>query len=556
MYGAGGGTTSYEELAHTDLLFLWGANPREAHPIMFHHMLRGMRRGARMIVVDPRRTPTAQLAHTHLQIRVGADIALANAIGRVILDEGLEHREFIGHATRGIDAYRAQLDDYTPEFAERVSGVPAATIREVARAYAAAPKAIICWTLGITEHHNATDGVYALCNIANLTGHVGRYGSGLDPLRGQNNVQGGGDMGAVPNRLPGGADIEDPAQRAPYEAAWGMALPPKRGLHQSLMFEAMERGEIRAAYIIGENPLMSEANQKRARAMLNALEFVVLQDVALNQTAEIADVVLPSALSWCECNGTVTNSERRVQLMHKAVDPPGEARDDILILQDLAQRLGHAWSYTGAEDVWNEVRRVSARHRGMSYRRLAEAGGLQWPCPEEGHPGSLFLHARLWQRPVEGPRAPFIPVRWEPPVEQPDETYPFLLTTGRKLEFYNTGTQSRGYAAPRPQMEFLRIWPDDARRLGIADDDLVRVRSRRASVLVTSKLHVTLAPGLCFSTLTHPELVPTNVLTIDAWDPKSGTAEFKATAVAIERVAPRGAWGDERIGEETNVRAG
>ena len=199
MYGAGGGTTSYEELEHTDLLFLWGANPREAHPIMFHHMLQGMRRGARMIVVDPRRTPTAQLAHRHLQIRVGADIALANAIGRVILEEGLEHREFIEHATRDFNAYRAQLDTYTPEFAEQVSGIPAATIREVARAYAQAERAIICWTLGITEHHNATDGVYALCNLANLTGHIGRYGSGLDPLRGQNNVQGGGDMGAVPN---------------------------------------------------------------------------------------------------------------------------------------------------------------------------------------------------------------------------------------------------------------------------------------------------------------------------------------------------------------------
>ena len=410
MYGAGGGTTSYEELEHADLLFLWGSNPREAHPIMFHHMLRGMRRGARMIVVDPRRTPTAQLAHLHLQIRVGADIALANAIGRVILDEGLQHREFIEHATSDFDAYRSQVDDYTPEFAEGVSGIPAATIREVARAYATAPNAIICWTLGITEHHNATDGVYALCNLANLTGHVGRYGSGLDPLRGQNNVQGGGDMGAVPNRLPGGADLEDPQQRAPYEAAWGVALPPKRGLHQSLMFEGMERGEIRTAYIIGENPLMSEANQTRARAMLGGLEFVVLQDVALNQTAEIADVVLPSALSWCECDGTVTNSERRVQLMRKALDPPGEARDDILILQDLARRMGHAWGYTSAEDVWNEVRRVSARHRGMSYRRLAEAGGLQWPCPEEGDPGSKFLHARLWQRPVEGKRAPFMPV--------------------------------------------------------------------------------------------------------------------------------------------------
>jgi predicted molibdopterin-dependent oxidoreductase YjgC len=542
-------------MERTNVLFLWGSNPRETHPIMFHHMLRGVRRGARLIVVDPRRTPTAELADLHLQTRVGADIALANAMGHVILEEGLEHREFIEHATEGIDAYRGKLASYTPEFAERVSGVPAATIRDVARMYATAPRAIICWTLGITEHHNATDGVYALCNLANLTGHIGRDGSGLDPLRGQNNVQGGGDMGAIPNRLPGGADVEDPAQRAPFEAAWGTALPSKRGRHQSLMLEGMETGEIRAAYIIGENPLMSEANQVRCRALFEGLEFVVVQDVVLHQTAEIADVVLPSALSWCECEGTVTNSERRVQLMRKALDPPGEARDDIAILQALAGRMGHAWSYACAEDVWNEVRRLSPRHRGMSYRRLAECGGLQWPCPDEGDPGSLFLHARLWQRPVKGRRVPFIPVDWEPPVEQPDDAYPFLLTTGRKLEFYNTGTQSRGYAAPRRQMEYLHMWPEDARRLGIGEGDLVRVRSRRASLLVPARPDDTLAPGLCFMTLHHPEIVPTNVLTVDAWDPKSGTAEFKATAVAVERVVPRGAWSDDRLGEEVPARA-
>ena len=542
-------------MERTSLLFLWGANPRETHPIMFHHMLRGVRNGARLVVVDPRRTPTAQLAHVHLQLRVGADIALANAMAHVILAGGLEHREFTEHATSGLDAYRRQVAAYTPEFAESVSGVPASAIRDAARMYAAAARAIICWTLGITEHHNATDGVYALCNLANLTGHVGRYGSGLDPLRGQNNVQGGGDMGAIPNRLPGGADVEDPAQRAPYEAAWGVALPPRRGRHQSLMFEGMERGEIRAAYIIGENPLMSEANQAHCRAVMERLEFVVLQDIALNQTAEIAHVVLPSALSWCECDGTVTNSERRVQLMRRALDPPGEARDDIVILQDLAGRMGHAWDYAGAEDVWNEVRRLSARHRGMSYRRLAECGGLQWPCPEEGHPGSAFLHGRLWQRPVEGPRAPFMPVEWAPPVEQPDETYPFTLTTGRRLEFFNTGTQSRGYAAPRPQMEFVHLWPEDARRLGIEEGDLVRVRSRRAALLVPARHDATLAPGLCFMTLHHPEIVPTNLLTIDAWDPKSGTAEFKATAVAVERVAPRGAWSQDQIGEEPTRHA-
>jgi predicted molibdopterin-dependent oxidoreductase YjgC len=539
VYGAGGGTTSYEEMEHTDLLLLWGSNPRETHPVMFHHMLRGLRNGARMVVVDPRVSPTAEFAHVHLQIPVGADIALANAIGHVIIAEGLQHRAFVANATEGYEAYAACVAAYPPERAEAITGIPAERIREVARMYATAPRAIITWTLGITEHHNATDGVYALCNLANLTGHVGRYGSGLDPLRGQNNVQGGGDMGALPNKLPGTWDVTDPAARARFEAAWGCAIPPKPGLHQSLMFEAMERGEIRCAYVIGENPLMSEANQERVRRLLAGLELLVVQDICMTQTAEIADVVLPSAAAWCECEGTVTNSERRVQLMRKALDPPGQARDDIMIVQDLARRLGQAWSYTCAEDVWNEVRRLSPLHAGMSYARLQALGGLQWPCPDEGHPGSKFLHARLWKWPVQGKRAPFIPVEWEPPAEQPDAAYPFLLTTGRRLEFYNTGVQSRGYAAARPQADALCIWPADAERLGIAEGDPVRVRSRRGALVLAAHLDPRLAPGLCFMTLHHPDTAPTNVLTLDAWDPKSGTAEFKATAVAVERVEAR-----------------
>ena len=536
MYGAGGGTTSYEELADTDVLFLWGSNARETHPVMFHHMLRALRRGARLVVVDPRRTPTAEFAHEHLQVRVGSDIALANAMAHVILEEGLTHADFVATATRGVEALRAHVAQYPPERAAAIAGIAADTIRRVARLYAGAPRAILCWTLGITEHHNATDGVYALCNLANLTGHVGRYGSGLDPLRGQNNVQGGGDMGALPNRLPGGAAIEDPAARARFEAEWGCPVPPENGLHQSLMFEAMAAGRIRAAYVIGENPLVSEADGGRTRALLTGLDLLVVQDIALTQTAEIADVFLPSAAAWCESEGTVTNSERRVQLLRRALDPPGKARDDLFIVQDLARAMGHPWAYTSAEEVWNEVRRLSPKHRGMSYGRLAAEGGLQWPCPAEDHPGSPFLHADLWRRPLQRDPVPLLCVDWEPPVEQPDAEFPFLLTTGRRLQFYNTGTQSRGYAAATPQTETLHIWPADAERLGIGAGERVRVRSRRATLELPAQLDTALAPGLCFMTLHHPEDVPTNLLTVDAWDPKSGTAEFKATAIAVERV--------------------
>lgn len=540
MFGVGGATSSYQELHDTDLIILWGSNARETHPIIFHHVLQGVRNGAKLVVIDPRRTSSAAFAHRLLQVRVGTDIALANAIGRLIIEEGLAHEKFIEEATEGFEAYRQAVDRYTLDYAEKVTGVPAALIAELAREYATAERAMLCWTLGITEHHNATDNVYALINLALLTGHVGRYGSGLNPLRGQNNVQGGGDMGAIPNRLVGFQDVEDPVIRARFEKEWDCSIPPKAGLHQTAMFEAMEAGKLRGLYVIGENPVRSEANAERTYRLFQDLEFLVVQDIFLTATAELADVVLPAAVGWCETEGTVTNSERRVQRCRKALDPPGEARDDLWIIQELARRLGRSWNYPDAEAVWEEVRRLSPLHRGMSYARLEEEG-LQWPCPSEEEEGELFLHSRLWQWPLEGKRAPFIPTEHKGSLEQPDEEYPLLLTTGRKLEFYNTGVQTDLYGTPVPKDERLVLHPDDARRLQVTDGDLVRVSSRRGSVEARVSVATTVQPGLCFMTFHHPEKVNTNLLTHDAADPVAGTAEYKAAAVRVERIAGVGA---------------
>ena len=306
---------------------------------------------------------------------VGTDIVLANAMGREIIAAGLANQTFISHATTGFDEYRACVEKYTLDYAERETGVPAALIRELAHAYARADRAMICWTLGITEHHNAVDNVLALINLALLTGHVGRYGSGLNPLRGQNNVQGGGDMGALPDRLPGFQHVEDDRLRAKFEKAWGTQIPAKRGWHLSDMFEAMERRELTALYVIGENPAQSEADVSHALHLLEGLEHFVVQDIFLTATAELADVVLPAAASWCEAEGTVTNSERRVQRVRKALNPPGQARDDITIICDLARQFGYEWGQPTAEAVWNELRRLSPNHAGMSYHRLEELGG-------------------------------------------------------------------------------------------------------------------------------------------------------------------------------------
>jgi len=531
----GGGTSSYGEIAEAELIVLWGSNARETHPIFFHHVLKGVRKGARLYVVDPRRTSSAQWADVWLGLDVGSDIALANAMAREIIVSGLTHEGFIRNATSGFEAYRECVEKYTLERAERETGVPASVIRDAAYAYARADRAQICWTLGITEHHNAVDNVLALLNLGLLTGHVGRYGSGLNPLRGQNNVQGGGDMGAIPDRLPGFQHVENAGLRANFERAWGVSIPPKRGLHLTDMFNAMEHGELTALYVLGENPADSEADRHRALSLLGGLEFLVVQDLFYTKTAEMADVVLPAAAGWCESEGTVTNSERRVQRVRCAVPPPAGVRDDIEIIFGLARRLGHDWGEPNSEKIWDEVRRLSPMHAGMSYRRLEELGGIQWPCYDESHPGEMYLHSRLWQAPLVGPRAPFSVVEFEPPVDALDADYPIRLTTGRRLDSYNTGVQTADYHSPLRRGETLDLSPEDGARYGLSAGERVRVSSRRGSVVAPVRFDTGLRPGLAFMTVHFHDQVATNDLTIDASDPKSGTSEFKATAVRIEK---------------------
>jgi len=514
---------------------MWGSNAREAHPIFFHHVLKGIRNGAKMYTVDPRLSSTAKWADAWLGIHVGSDISLANAIANEIIQAGLVHEEFIRRATDGFEEYKAFVADYTLARAERDSGVPAALIRQLAHDYARADRAQICWTLGITEHHNAADNVLALINLSLLTGHVGRYGSGLVPLRGQNNVQGGG---AIPNKLTGFQDIElDADARMRFGAKYGVPIHPKKGMHLSQMFDAMERGELTCAYVIGENPMTSEADTHHTRKMLEGLDCLVVQDIVMTDTARVADVVLPGTASWCESEGTVTNSERRVQRVRKAIEPPEGARDDIWIIGELARRLGYDWGNPTAEDLWEELRELSPMHRGMSYEKLERLGGIQWPCPDEESEGTMFLHARLWEEdPAKrGAPAPFHLTVQEDPLDTLTGEYPIRLTTGRRLDSYNTGAASNLYSTPLRRKETLDLAPEDAARLGLAEDAIARVTSRRGSV--TAPVHVdrTLREGLAFMTLHFPDQVETNILTLDTWDPKSGTAEFKATAIRVEQ---------------------
>lgn len=497
-----------------------------------------MRNGARLYVVDPRRTSSAQWADSWLGLDVGSDIALSNTIAREIIHAGLVNERFVERATSHFEEYRAFVEPWTLERGEQVTGVPAAAIRELAHAYARADRAILCWTLGITEHVTGVDNVLALINLSLLTGHVGRYGSGLNPLRGQNNVQGGGDMGAIPNKLPGFQDVQDDHEaRARFEAAWNCKLPPERGWHLSEMFDAMERGELTTLYVLGENPAQSEADSKRCHELLEGLDFMIAQDILMTKTCEMADVVFPSSASWCESEGgTVTNSERRVQLMRKAIEPPGQARDDQWIISELARRMGHDWGQPTPEQAWDELRSLSPMHGGMSYARLAQLGGIQWPCPTEDHPGSEFLHGRLWAEPREGPPAPLSLTEWRPPIDELDDDFPMRLTTGRRLDSYNTGVQTGLYRSPLRRGETLDLCAADAQRLGVEPGEVVKISSRRGSIEAPVRLDPGLRPGLAFMTMHFPDDIDVNVLTLDATDPKSGTAEFKATAIRVEKL--------------------
>jgi len=543
VFGAGGGTVSYKEIEEVDVVLLWGSNAREAHPIFFHHLMQGLRNGAQMFAVDPRRTSSSKFADVWLGLDVGTDIAMANAVAREIIHAGLVNQSFIDHSTDGFEVYKESVEPYTLDVAEQITGVPAKAIREMAHAYATAEKAQILWTLGITEHHNAVDNVLALCNLALLTAHVGRWGSGLVPLRGQNNVQGGGDMGSLPNKFPGFQDITNNEHRAKFEAVYQTELHAEDGIHLTLMFEAMERGDLTAAFVIGENPADSEANIDHARKMLTGLDCLVVQDIFMTRTAELADVVFPASVAWAESHGTVTSSERRVQRTRPAVTPPGEARHDIDILGALAERMGVDLTDHGCalepEALWNELRSLSPMHAGMSYDRLESENGLQWPCPSLDHPGSPFLHGWLWEDDLggRGP-APFSVVEHAGPNEELSDEFPMRLTTGRSLDSYNTGVQSNGFDSPIRYGDELDINPADGSALGIVDGERVEVSSARGTVEMAVRFQPDIPQGLTFTTYHFPDLVDINKLTNDTWDKRSGTSEFKAASIRIDKLDP------------------
>ncbi len=524
-------TNSISELRdEIDCLLITGSNTTENHPIIALEMKAAIARGAKLILVDPREIELSQFATYHLQQRSGTDTAVFNAMAHVIISEGLWDPDFVRERTENFAALADAVKDCTPEWAEAISGVPADAIRDAARLYARSKASGIFWGMGISQHHNGTETALTLANLALLCGHMGRPGTGLNPLRGQNNVQGSGDMGCLPNLLPGYVRATDEAQLQRVGALWDVHLSRRPGLTSTELTEAMGEGRVKGLYIMGENPLLTDPNLNHARACFQELAFLAVQDIFLTETAEWADVVLPAA-AFAEKEGTFTNTERRVQRVRQAVPTPGEARLDWQILCDLSTRMGYPMQYDSPAAILAEVGQCIAEYAGITWERLETGPGLQWPCPSTDHPGTRFLFADTFPR----GRGKLHPVRYQPPAEPTDQAYPFILTTGRVLFHWHGGVISRrseGLDAIAPEA-LVEVHPTDAAQLGIADASTVRVSSRRGEVQAKAQVTERTLPGTIFMTFHYAEAAA-NLLTIDRLDPMAKIPEFKVCAVRLE----------------------
>jgi predicted molibdopterin-dependent oxidoreductase YjgC len=531
-------TNSIPEIRDADFLFVIGSNTTEAHPIIAMEMKRAVRRGARLAVGDPRKIWLTEIADWHMQLRPGTDVWLLNAMANVIVTEGLENREWIEQNTENFESVRETVLKYTPEEAEKVTGVPADTIRAVARAYATTKNAGIYYTLGITEHTTGTDNVYALSNLVLMTGHLGIRSAGMNPLRGQNNVQGANDAGATPVFYPSYQRWDDPEVREKFAKAWGVPQSDRPGLNLNEMMKEMSKGHIKGLYLMGEDIVVSEPNVCRVETAMNELDFVVVQDIFFNESCRYADVILPAAC-FAEKDGVFTNSDRRVQRVRKAVDPPGDARADWQILRDVMKAAGFVQpDYAHPGEIYAEMASLSPKFAGISHERIDREGGLQWPVVSPDAPSTEYLH----KGGVLRGKGLFQPVEFRPPAEEEDPEYPFLLSTGRTLYHYNVATQTRrssGLTMKQPEA-FVEIHPRAAKDLGVADGQLVDVVSRRGRVRCRAMLSRQVKRNVIWMPFHFPA-ARTNHLTNDAGDQVTGTGEYKVCAARIEPVGERSA---------------
>ena len=555
--GSSAMSNSIAEMENLEAFIVTGSNTTETHPVIANFLKRAVRKnGAKLIVVDPRRVDMVNFATLHLQQNPGTDVAVFQAMAHVIVKEGLYNPDFIQDRTEGFDDYIESLEDCSPEWAEQISGVPAESIREAARIYARAKSASIYWGMGISQSTHGTDNTLSLVNLALMCGHVGRAGTGLNPLRGQNNVQGCSDSGGLPNVFTAYQRVDDAEVKARFEAFWGTELNPQPGLTATEMVDGAHSGMVRGIFVLGENPMMSEPNQEHTRQSLEKLEFLVCQDIFINETGAMADVILP-ATSFAEKDGTFTNSDRRIQRCRAAVPPVGDSRPDWDILCDLGRRvearlglsLAHGFDFSHPADIWEEMRAVTTDFYGITYERIEREGGVHWPCPSLDHPGTPFLFAESFPR----GRGKFWEVDYGTESEQPDEEYPFNLSTGRVLYHWSGSTMTG-----RSRLEEIypeatcEMHPEDATMLGVETGAWVELRSRRGAVKVRVLVTGRSPRGTVFLPFHFAEAAA-NKLTLDRVDGRAKIPDYKNTAIQISKTTPPEGW-DEGYQEPLTER--
>ena len=532
--GTGAFTNSLDEIQENDVIYVTGSNTTETHPITALKIKKAVQAGAKLIVADPRRIELCEVADVHLQFRTGTDVPLYNALLHCIVRDGTYDREFVEKRVKGFDAVAAVVEHYTPEYAEAITGIPANTVEEAARIIAQGGKTAFYWGIGMSEHTHGTEACLALINLALATGNVGRRGTGLNPLRGQNNVQGTSDVGAIPMYFSDYRSVEDPEHIALFERAWGVELPRKNGLTTIEIADAVGRGEIRAMYIMGENPLMSDPDLSHVEKAFSGIDFLVVQDLFMTETASHADVFLPAS-SWAEKEGTYTNTDRRVQRVRRLTQLPGRAREDWEIIHDLSARMGYDMGCNGPGEIFDEIARMTPSHAGLSYSRLDAEGGIRWPCPTPDHPGELWLFGDRF--PTDDGKASMHAVDFRESTEIPDDDYPFIFNTGRVLYHWHGGAMTRtakGLDEIYPEA-LVEISPEDADALGFGKSAKVRVSSRRGSVECRAWITKRVPPGTVYMGW-HFHEAAANLLTINALDPISKIPEYKICACRIDLV--------------------
>jgi len=532
-FGSGAMTNAVVELETTDTIFIIGSNTATTHPLVATRIFRAIEKGAKLIVADPRKNQIADFADLYIRHKPGTDVALLNGMMKVIMEAGLADEKFIAQNTEEFDAFKQGLDNFTVEEASEICSVSVKDIEALAKMYGEADRASIVYCMGITQHTNGVNNVKSLANLSMLTGNIGKIGTGVNPLRGQNNVQGACDMGGLPNVYTGYQPVTLGAANKKFAQAWGKdQLPTNIGLTIPEMFAGIENDEVKALWVMGENPVVSDPDADHVKKTLKKVELLIVQDIFLTPTAKLADVVLPG-VSFAEKDGTFANTERRVMRVRKAIDPVGESRQDWEIIQEISNRFGFEMNYDSPEDIFNEIASLTPSYAGISYERL-EGVGLQWPCPTREHPGTPFLHK---DGKFTRGKGLFHTIAYKPPAEVVDDEYPFWMTTGRVYAHYHTGTMTRNSKSLDFEISegFLEINPVDAQNLDICDGHQIKMASRRGEIVVKIMITDRVDPGVVFMPF-HFEETNVNKLTNPAYDPIAKIPELKVCAVKLDKV--------------------